>query len=155
MHQFKTKLICIHIRQTWFTNYVDCQQNWILCRGCMLEKLTYCLFCLVMKPGFITVDKWPLKITLTVTLIHGVPLREVKVWCVMCYKCNYDYWAHHLSSDHKFTPKPNIFWHHLIHLSDYTRLYVFVRQENATAHNIKHFQHDHSGTHFHSDHVSI
>ena len=31
---------------------------------------------------------WPLKITLTVMLIHGVPLREVKVWHVMCYKCN-------------------------------------------------------------------
>jgi len=97
---------------------------------------------------------WPLKITLTVMLIHGVPLREVKVWRAMCYKCNYYYWGHSLFSDHKFTPKTNIFWHHLIHLSDYTRLYVFVQQENATAHNIKHFQHDQSGTQFHSDHVS-
>jgi len=31
---------------------------------------------------------WPLKITLTVMLIHGVPLCEVKVWRAMCYKCN-------------------------------------------------------------------
>ena len=31
---------------------------------------------------------WPLKITLTVMLIHRVPLREVKVWRSMCYKCN-------------------------------------------------------------------
>jgi len=27
---------------------------------------------------------WLLKITLTVTLIHGVPLHEVKVWRAMC-----------------------------------------------------------------------
>jgi len=41
----------------------------------------------------------------------------------------------------------------LFHLSDYTRLYVFVQQENAAAHKIKHFKHDQSGTQFHSDHV--
>jgi hypothetical protein len=42
----------------------------------------------------------------------------------------------------------------LIHLSDYTRICVSAQQENATAHSIKPFQHDQSGTQFHSDRVS-
>ena len=34
---------------------------------------------------------------------HKAPVHNVTV-CVLCCECNYDYWAHFLSCDHKFTP---------------------------------------------------
>jgi hypothetical protein len=40
------------------------------------------------ESGFISWYTWPLKITLTVMVIHGVWLHEVKVWRAMFYKCN-------------------------------------------------------------------